>query len=267
MSGTSNDFIIIDVRKNDYQFSAAQISKISARYNIGCDQFILLRNSVNCHIFMEIYNSDGSQSSTCGNATRCVALLIMEETHLNEILVETKAGILACKKDGDCIAVNMGKPKFAAAEIPLSANSNLNSDAIKIDNFEFSAVSMGNPHIVTFLKKEISDNEFFKIAPQLETHNYFPQKTNIEFVTQESENHLNVRVWERGAGETLACGSGACAVGAIAFRKNIVPKNSEVKITFKGGNIFISLNKEGEIIMKGDATKIFYGIIDNDFLN
>jgi len=265
MSGTSNDFVIIDVRKNNYQFKPAQISKISARNNIGCDQFIVLKNSVNCHIFMEIYNSDGSQSNACGNATRCVALLIMEETNLDEILVETNAGILPCKRDQDCILVNMGKPKFAPEAIPLAEN--LNSDAIKIDNFEFSAISMGNPHIVTFLEKELADEEFFKIGPKFENHHYFPQRTNVEFVTKESENHLKVRVWERGAGETLACGSGACAVGVIAFKKNIIKNGSEAKISFKGGAIFISLNKDGEVIMRGDATKIFYGIIDNNFLN
>ena len=267
MSGTSNDFVIIDVRKNNYQFTPEQITKISARNNIGCDQFIVLKNSANCHIFMEIYNSNGSKSNACGNATRCVALLVMEENNLNEVLIETNAGILPCKKEQDCILVNMGKPKFASNQIPLSANSNLNSDSIKIDKFEFSAVNMGNPHIVTFLENELADGEFFKISPKLENHDYFPQKTNIEFVTKESENHLKVRVWERGVGETLACGSGACAVGAIAFKKNIVKAGSEIKISFKGGDIFISLNNDKEIIMRGDATKIFYGIIDNNFLN
>lgn len=264
MSGAGNDFIIIDSRKNDQQFSPEQIAKMSARNNIGCDQFILLKNSHDHHIFMDIYNSDGSSSAACGNATRCVALLVMAENNLDEILIETQAGTLPCKKEGDCILVNMGKPKFAAKDIPLSKN--LDTDAIKIDNFEFSAVNVGNPHIVTFLEQELSEADFTKFGPEFENHDYFPQKTNVEFVTQISQNHLKVRVWERGVGETLACGSGACAVGVIALKKNIAKKGEEVQISFKGGDIFISLNQNDEIIMKGDAKKIFYGIIDENFL-
>ncbi len=264
MSGAGNDFIIIDARKNNYHFSLEQIAKISARNNIGCDQFIMLKNSANCHIFMDIYNSNGSKSNTCGNATRCVALLIMEEKALDEIIIETKAGILPCKRDGNFILVNMGKPKFSATDIPLSKNIDANS--IKIHDFEFNAVNVGNPHIVTFIDKELGDKKFFEIAPKLENHEYFPKKTNVEFVMKESKNHLKVRVWERGVGETFACGSGACAVGVIAIKNGIVSSKEEIKISFKGGDIFIRLNKDGEILMKGDAKKIFYGMIDESFL-
>jgi diaminopimelate epimerase len=118
---------------------------------------------------------------------------------------------------------------------------------------------MGNPHIVTFLDQNLSDEDFFKFGPKLENHSYFPLKTNVEFVKKITNNHFQVRVWERGVGETLSCGSGACAVGAAAFQKNLA--NGEVKISFKGGDIFISLNKNGEIIMKGGVTTIFYGMI------
>lgn len=265
MSGAGNDFIIIDCRKNNYQFSPAQIAKISKRNNIGCDQFILLKNSTNSHIFMDIFNSDGSSSASCGNATRCVALLIMEETHLDEILIETAAGILPCKRGENSILVNMGKPKFNWNEIPLIKE--MNTKSIKIADLDFYAVNMGNPHIVTFLDQELEDAEFFRMGPKLETHEFFPLKTNVEFVTKISANHLKVRVWERGAGETLACGSGACAVGVAAFKKGIIKETQEVKTSFKGGDIFISLNKDGEVIMRGGATKIFYGIIDENFLS
>ncbi len=264
MSGSGNDFVIIDVRKNNHQFSANQIASISKRNNIGCDQFILLKNSSSSHVFMDIYNSDGSSSSACGNATRCVAFLIMEESNLNEVNIETYAGILPCKRDKDSILVNMGIPKFEWDQIPLSKE--MDASLIKIDNFEFSAVNMGNPHIVTFLDRELSDEEFFKVGPKLENHEFFPKRINIEFVTKISQSQLKVRVWERGAGETLACGSGACSVGVIAFKKKII-STKEVKTSFKGGDIFISLNENGEVIMKGGVQTIFYGIIDENFLN
>jgi diaminopimelate epimerase len=264
MSGAGNDFIIIDSRKDIHQFTSKQIAKISKRNNIGCDQFIILKNSSKAQIFMDIYNSDGSLSDACGNATRCVASLIMAEVGLDRISIETNAGILPCSRNDESILVNMGLPKFSANEIPLSKE--MDSALIKINNFEFSAVNMGNPHIVTFLDNELSDSKFFELGPKFEIHDYFPQKTNVEFVTIINPNHLKVRVWERGVGETLSCGSGACAVGVIAFKKGLV-KDEEVKISFKGGDIFISLNKAGEVIMRGQVLTIFYGIIDENFLN
>jgi diaminopimelate epimerase len=262
MSGAGNDFIIVDTRTNNRKFSPEQITKISTRNNIGCDQFILLKNSSSCNVFMDIYNSDGSASKACGNATRCVASIIMKENNLNEIQIETQAGILPCKIQDDLICVNMGKPQLSWQKIPLSKEMDTNS--IKLNGFTFSAVNMGNPHIVTFLDKELTDIEFFKIAPQLENHHLFPSKTNVEFVQIISPNHLKARVWERGSGETLSCGSGACAIAVAALKNNIT--NNDITISFKGGDIGISINKNDEVIMKGDARTIFYGIINNDFL-
>ncbi len=257
MSGAGNDFIIIDARKNNYNPEAAEIAKLSYRRNIGCDQFIILRNSQEATIFMDIYNADGSSSPACGNATRCVAYLMMQELNVDEVQVQTQSQILPCKREKDAILVNMGKPKFLPKEIPLSKE--LNSNIVNIDNFEFYGVNMGNPHIVTFLDQNLSDEDFFKFGPKLENHPYFPLKTNIEFVNKAADNHFKVRVWERGVGETLSCGSGACAVGAAAFQNNLA--DGEVKISFKGGDIFINLNKDDEIIMKGGVTKLFYGMI------
>lgn len=264
MSGAGNDFVIIDARKENYQFNPQQIAKLSQRNNIGCDQFIVMRNSKNADIFMDIFNSDGSSSGACGNATRCVALLIMEEFNLHKIVVETKSGLLECQKKDESILVNMGKPKFNWQEIPLQ--NQVESQSIHIDNFDFFAVNMGNPHIVTFLQQDLDDEIFFKVGPELENHSLFPQKTNVEFARKIAPNHFKVRVWERGAGETLACGSGACAVGVAALKKGLAQNNIEVQTSFKGGDIFISLNEKGEVIMRGEATKIFYGIIDENFL-
>jgi diaminopimelate epimerase len=127
MSGAGNDFIIVDVRKNHYQFSAAEIAKMSNRKNIGCDQFILIKASEKADIFMDIYNSDGSRSGSCGNATRCVADIIMREKSANSLIIETLSGLLSCERRGDLIAVNMGQPKFHWKDIPLSQEKNTNN--------------------------------------------------------------------------------------------------------------------------------------------
>jgi diaminopimelate epimerase len=265
MSAAGNDFIIIDLRKKNFNLSKNQIEKLSQRNVIGCDQFIILKESSNgkINVYMEIYNSDGSSSDACGNATRCTALLLFEEFNLDEVTIETAAGVLKSIKHKDSITVNMGKAKFEWQDIPLSKP--IKSNNIIINGLNFSYVNIGNPHIVSFLDRELTDKDFFKYGPELENNILFPKKTNIEFVTKINNSHLKARVWERGVGETLSCGSGACAVGVLALRDKIIDCK-EVKISFKGGDIYISLNKEGEILMRGGATKIFYGIIDDGFI-
>jgi diaminopimelate epimerase len=188
----------------------------------------------------------------------------MDEKKIAKINIETAAGILQCHQDGDLIAVNMGTPQFGWQEIPLSKNL---GDNFKIDNlpYKFNAVNMGNPHIVAFLDQELSDEEFLEIAPKLETHSLFPQKTNVEFAQILSQSHIKVRVWERGAGETLACGTGACAVAVAAIKQNLTNAD-KIKISFKGGDLFIEY-QENQVIMTGGYEKIFSGIINKSFLN
>lgn len=275
MSGAGNDFIIVDSRISNQQFGSAQIAKMSNRKNIGCDQFILLKNStkydakadIKPDVFMDIYNSDGSKSEACGNATRCVASLIMKEKDSAQVHIETASGILTCDRQGSLIAVNMGKPKFDWNEIPLSKE--IDTESFKIDdpllvNFRFSAVSMGNPHVVAFIDQELDDETFFKIGPKIENHSLFPAKTNVEFVQIIAPNHLKVRVWERGAGETLACGTGACAVAVLAIKKSLI-KEDKVKTSFKGGDLFIEWLEDNSVVMTGSYQKIFTGMIDEKF--
>ena len=270
MSGAGNDFIIIDSRVNHQQFGAAQIAKMSNRKNIGCDQFILLKNSTKsakADVFMDIYNSDGSKAGACGNATRCVASLIMKEKNSDKVNIETVSGILACDRQGALISVNMGTPKFDWQEIPLSKE--VDTESFKIDdplltNFRFSAVNIGNPHVAAFIDKELDDETFFKIGPKIESHSLFPQKTNVEFVQIVAPNHLKVRVWERGVGETLACGTGACAVAILAIKKSLI-KEGKIEISFKGGDLFIEWLEDNSVIMTGSYQKIFAGAIDEKF--
>lgn len=251
-NGLGNDFVIFDARFAEVNLSAAQIQKISNRKNIGCDQLIIIKKGdVNFDCEMIIYNCDGSISGACGNATRCVAGIIFDDLKKSEILIKTAAGILSCKKAGELILVNMGKIKFAKN--------------IELFGFDFYVADIGNPHAVAFTRQNISDEDFFKIAPQIENHQYFPNKTNVEFARIIDDNLIEVRVFERAAGETLACGSGACAVAAIAIKNSLI-KNKQTTIRFKGGDLKIEKLDDDCVIMTGAYEKIFVGEIDNEFL-
>ncbi len=288
MSGAGNDFVIFDARKTPISLTSEQIKKISDRKNIGCDQLIIMRpalfekeggsiataietvdfNNMNSalaspkspvatrhplfqrglsyDVEMEIYNSDGSMSGACGNATRCVASLLEKP----EVKIKTAAGILKCWRVNNLISVDMGAPKFA--------------EDVTLHGLTFSRVDVGNPHAVTFIDQKISDEKFFDVGPKVETNKTFPNKTNVEFAQIISDDLIEVRVWERGAGETLACGSGACAVAVAAIKNNLV-KNKKITIRFKGGDLQIEWNNDS-IVMTGGYTKIFDGVIDEKFL-
>jgi diaminopimelate epimerase len=249
MNGAGNDFVIFDAREEAVELSAEQIKKISKREkgqeNIGCDQVIVIRNSDVADCLMEIYNSDGSLSGACGNATRCVASLF-DQKNIN---IQTAAGILKCSRENNSISVQMGVPTFEKGKIFLHG-------------FEFDCVDVGNPHAVTFVTHPLSDEEFFSVGPSVETNSFFPQKTNVEFARILSDDLIEIRVWERGAGETLACGSGACAVGILAIKKNLV-KSKKVLTRFKGGDLLVEWNGDGSsVVMSGGYEKEFEGEID-----
>lgn len=272
MSAAGNDFIIIDSRKEDISLSKEQIKHLANRQNIGCDQLIIIKNhqggkqesKIDC--FIEIYNADGSQAQACGNATRCVAKMIFEEgLDKKQIIIKTIADELQCWAEEDgTISVKMGIPKFTWEKIPMKEKCDTQN--IKLFNLTFHALNIGNPHIVSFSKQTISDQTFFDIAPKIENHENFPEKTNVEFAKIISDDVIQVRVWERGTGETLACGSGACAVGALAIKHKLIKKD-QVTIRFKGGNIKINWpNQLQSIIMNGDCQKEFSGPLNSNLL-
>ncbi|MBM5782393.1 MAG: diaminopimelate epimerase [Pelagibacterales bacterium] len=261
MNGLGNDFIIFDARHQKIELSTSEIKRLSNRKNIGCDQLVVLEESNKADCLMVIYNSDGSLSGACGNATRCVASILFTENNSNEAKIETEAGILNCLQTQDnLISVHMGIPKFEWQEIPLQEKNN--SQEIHLHGFKFCCVNVGNPHAVTFVEKAISDKEFFEIGPKVETDKIFPKKTNVEFAQILSDNLIEVRVWERGAGETLACGSGACAVGILAIKHKLINSN-KITVRFKGGDLIIEWNgKNSSVIMTGGFEKIFDGLIE-----
>lgn len=273
MSGAGNDFIIFDSRNQKINLSKAKITELSDRKNIGCDQLIILRDDAKADCFMEIFNSDGSISGACGNATRCVASILMNLTpspsgivseNKNKVIIRTTADILECwAPNSDEISVNMGIPGLKWQEIPLLEENN--SENVSLHGYNFFCVNMGNPHAVTFIKEPLSDETFFEIGPRVETDPLFPEKTNVEFARIISEDLIEVRVWERGAGETLACGTGACAVGVSAIKQSLV-SSDKVITKFKGGNLvihwpYLSEGKKAKVTMTGGYKVIGEGAI------
>lgn len=260
MNGVGNDFVIIDERQQSYNLSCQNIINICDRKNgIGCDQLVIIQNSAEANCFMAIYNQDGSRSATCGNATRCVAAIIFDEDkNLDQISIATLAGSLECwKSSQNMISVRMGIPEFSWSKIPLSKA--IDTQNLEIFDYKFYCVNVGNPHAVTFLTKMINDDEFLKIGPQIENHQLFPEKINVEFAVIKSDSKITARVWERGSGETKACGSGACAIAITAIKNNFVNKN-EIEIEFPGGSTFIKWpNDQESVIMTGTYIKEFSG--------
>ena len=258
--GAGNDFIMIDNR--DKHFDVKDIEKIKflchRRFGIGADGLILLEPSAKADCFMNYYNRDGTLAEMCGNGVRCLASFFLQQTNSDkkELLIDTKAGIkkIICNED-ESFSVNMGKPIFPHSDFP--------DKALTLENILFNFVSMGNPHAVGIINN-ISEINISEIGPKIENNPIFPNKINIEFVEKINENYFKVKVWERGCGETLACGTGACAVYSIIKKLNPIGKTygvKEITLEFPGGNLYLSKNNNGEIILRGHAKLVFEGEI------
>ena len=262
MHGLGNDFVVLDGRTTGITVDAKLVQAISnRRTGIGCDQVILLEVSDRADLFMRIYNSDGSEVEACGNAARCVAQLITQETGAENILLETTADILRANAiSNELIAIDMGKPRLAWHEIPLSKQH----DTLHIPLEEGSlsdptAVNLGNPH-ATFFVDDISAVPLEELGPKLEINPIFPEQANIGVAQIINRSNIRLRVWERGAGLTLACGTGACAALVAAHRRQLCSRNVEVQLD--GGILKIQWQDNDHVIMTGAATTAFAGEID-----
>ena len=271
--GNGNDFIIIDSRHNDIfnNFKLKETFNIKElcdrQFGVGGDGVIFIKEpDGNNFAKMIIYNSDGSEAQMCGNGIRCLIEYIhksnKETNKSSEYKIETKSGLkIAQYNDGE-ITVKMGKPILDPPQIPTTIdkkNNNLPSNLFKESNFEQQgyAVGMGNPHLIFFIK-DINKISLSLLGPIFENNKLFPEKTNVHFSQIINRDNIKVRVWERGAGPTLACGTGACAVHVAAFKLGLC--NSETTINLPGGNLKINWSKlEDEILMKGYAKKVFSG--------
>ena len=259
MHGLGNDFVILDGRNKPVTLSAERISAIGdRRRGVGFDQLIILGESKAPNgVFMRIYNPDGSEAGACGNATRCVADLIMRESGVGACMVETVSGILECTHtENDLIAVDMGPPKFEWNEIPLSEQCDTLHLPLPGDPV---GVSMGNPHCVYFCE-DMGDTYVGKFGSNIERNPLFPERTNVEFVRIQGKDHLRMRVWERGAGITQACGTGACAAAVAAIRRNLTGRH--VLVTLDGGDLSIEWREsDGHVLMTGPVAYSFEGIL------
>ncbi len=275
MNGLGNDFVVLDGRKNSISLSAEQIRNISNRQNgIGCDQLIIMENprQENVDIFMRIYNYDGGQVDACGNATRCIAALMAEELGKNEIIIETNAGLLPAIIDEEIILVDMGVPKFEWQEIPLAEEfadtTGIELQVGPIDNpilHTPAVVNVGNPHAVFFVDNDPDEYDLERFGSLLENHPIFPERANISLAQITAPNQIKLRVWERGVGETKACGTGACAAAVCAARKEITGR--EVRIVLRGGSLDINWRaSDNHIIMSGGFSLDDKGIIPPNLL-
>lgn len=263
--GAGNDFIMIDNYDKSFDVENAENIKLlcDRHFGIGADGLILLESSLGANCFMNYYNADGTLAEMCGNGVRCAAKFFLEhikpEKHqTKELSIDTRAGIkkVVCNKNGS-FSVNMGAPAFSHADFP--------DKPLIIENIEFKFVSMGNPHAVG-LVKNISDINISIIGPKIETDSHFPNKINAEFVEKIKEDYFKVKVWERGSGATLSCGTGACAVYAVLKKParnafDTADAGGEITLEFPGGNLYLSENKKEEIILRGDAVFVFKGEI------
>ncbi len=260
MDGLGNDFVIIDNRQTITNLTKEQIVKICDREFIGCDQLILIKKNDESDASLEFYNSDGGISGACGNGTRCIADLLGKENNKKEIVLTTLSGKLKSNIVGKkIVSTEIGIAKTKWDEIPLSKELNTNNLGIKIfdkNNNEFSggtAVNVGNPHIIFF----VDNNENFeikKIGPEIENHSLFPEKCNVTLATVVNKALVKVRVWERGAGLTKACGTAACATAFAAKQNRLV--NDKVDIEFSTGRLNISIDENNSIHMKGPVSDI-----------
>lgn len=255
MHGLGNDFVIIDAREEEIELSAAMVAAIADRHSgIGCDQLIILRPSENADVRMQIFNSDGSEVESCGNASRCVAKLIGDETR-----IETDGGIIIGSATADGAIVDMGKPRFEWQSIPLAyAMDTLNMPVGWEDLQNPAAVNVGNPHVIFFVDDSMIV-ELDRLGAMIEVDPLFPEKVNVN-VAHIKDGTIHLRVWERGVGLTRACGTGACATAVAAIKRGLV--SSPVQVALPGGSLLISWKAGANIEMQGPTTYVFSGEAD-----
>jgi len=260
MHGLGNDFVIFDARKHPVSPSKVDIVRIAdRRFGVGCDQLIIIEPSQRADAFMRIYNADGGEVSSCGNATRCVAWMLMEESGKDKASILTKAGLLSCERiEKNLIRADMGEPKFNWDQIPLSEARDTLHLGISLENLaDPVAVSMGNPHMV-FIVADVDKMDIAKLGSTLEHHPLFPERANVSFAQPKGDNEILLRVWERGVGETLACGTAACATLVALHRRGLIASKANIRLP--GGVLEVEWDKaSNHVFMTGPVVLSFSG--------
>ena len=261
MQATGNDFVVIEAKKNRDWAKLAK-AMCERRFGVGADGIILIMSSENADIRMRMFNPDGSEAEACGNGTRCLARYAIDKGLVTsgEITIETLGGLRKARAVGELIQVDMGKPIFKAKLIPVKETRDRVIDYplnIAGRQLSLTCLSMGNPHAVLFIDEPVEKFPLDIVGPKVEHHPFFPRRVNFEIASVIDKNNIRARVWERGAGETLSCGTGACAIAVAARLHKFC--NKEIDIILPGGTLTIDWDGKGEVKLTGPAEQVFKG--------
>ena len=268
MHGLKNDFIIIDARAKKIFLNKKNIQKISNRKKgLGCDQLVIIEKpkKKKTSAFIKFYNSDGSITKACGNATRCAAFLLMKEFKRKKIALETESTLVnAFLTKNNQVSVDIGKAYFKWKQIPLKRKVNINKVNFNIDSYiNPTLINVGNPHIIFFMQN-LKKINLKKVGPKIEKNHLFPERINVNFAKILKNNKIELRVWERGVGITKACGTGASATAVAAIKNKLINKRI-CYIHMDGGKLKIEYKKNGHIVMTGPIKTVKKGILNNYF--
>ena len=272
MQGIGNDYVYV----NCFEETVADPERVSEiisdrHFGIGADGLVLIMPSDKADFRMRMFNADGSEGNMCGNATRCIGKFVYDNhlTDKTNITLETRSGIKKLTlypENGKVktVLVDMGKAVLKPEDNPMNVSGDtFINKPITVDGKEvfITAVSMGNPHAVTYVD-DVDSLELEKIGPSFENHPLFPERVNTEFIKILDESTMQMRVWERGSGETWACGTGACAATAASVLNGYFPHDKEITVKLRGGDLFITYKSDGTVLMRGPAETVFTGEID-----
>lgn len=263
MHGLGNDFVVFDGRARALALDAALARAIADRHTgVGCDQLIVMEQprSDGADVFMRIRNADGGEVEACGNATRCIAKAVMRETGRGRVVIETEAGLLEATASGGAVTVDMGPARTSWREIPLAVECDTLHVPLALRPLaDPVSTSMGNPH-ATFFVPDAEAVDLARLGPELEHHRIFPERANIGVAQITGKDRIRLRVWERGAGITPACGTGACAAVVASARRGLTGRKATV--VADGGPLEIEWRQDGHVLMTGPAAISFTGTID-----
>ena len=269
MNGTGNDFVVVEARSAPFAPTPEEVRAIADRASgIGCDQLIAIEPAAKdepADAFMRIWNADGGEVSACGNATRCVGWLLTEASDFSKVAIATAAGVLLAERVGDRrVRVDMGQPGLGWQDIPLAEEMDTRGIELQVGPIDApilhtpGCVSMGNPHVVFFVP-DVASAPVREVGPLIEHHRLFPERTNVNFAEIVAPDHIRLRVWERGVGETRACGTGACAALVAAARRGLTGRKARVELT--GGELEIEWTPDGRVLMTGPIEVEFTGAL------
>lgn len=269
MHGAGNDYIYVNCFREKVKNPEKVAWEISRRrFSVGADGLVLIKPSFCADCFMDIYNSDGSRAKMCGNAVRCVAKYLFDNGIVSSdtAKIETLSGIKTVERTGDFYRVNMGKPILNGHSIPTRFGSSIVKNEriyVNDETYSVTCLSMGNPHCAVFCR-DVDSLNLERLGPGFEYHEMFPERINTEFIETVSDTELTMRVWERGSGETLACGTGASAAAVASVINGRARKNSEIKINLPGGVLYACWADSDEVFLSGPAVTVYSGEIETE---